>query len=308
VKPLVSVVIPTFNCVRYVTQAVDSVLAQSLPPAEVIVVDDGSTDPTARALQPYLGRIRYVFQKNRGVYAARNRGISMAGGDCVAFLDADDLWHPDKLEAQVRMLEEHPEFGAVHTDASVIDAEGRLLRPAANPRRQSRDGFVFEEFFHSNMAVVLLSTAMIRKACFEKAGLFREAYRMAEDQFFFLRLAFHYPIGFIPRPLAKYRLTPGSLSRGDPERNILCREAALRDFLENHREYFDRRPGLARRKWKSFHQDAALLLFAHGKYALSHQRFRKALGPRARAWAGYLITAPPERFLLALRPRPRPGS
>ena len=99
----VSVVIPSFNCGSFVSQAIDSVLAQTCAPAEVIVVDDGSTDDTAERLEPYMDRIRYVFQENRGVSAARNRAVAESRGHCVAFLDADDVWHPRKLELQLKI-------------------------------------------------------------------------------------------------------------------------------------------------------------------------------------------------------------
>src|SRR6185437_11144924 len=94
----VSVVIPTYNSGPLVTEAVESVLAQTLPAAEVLVVDDGSTDDTPERLAAYGERIRYLPQANQGVAAARNRGIREATGDLIAFLDADDVWHPRKLE------------------------------------------------------------------------------------------------------------------------------------------------------------------------------------------------------------------
>src|SRR4051812_15034062 len=97
-RPSISVVIPTYNCARWVTEAVDSVLAQVLPASQVIVVDDGSRDDTARRLEPYLSRaVEYVRQENQGVSVARNTGVARSGGEYVAFLDADDAWHPRKL-------------------------------------------------------------------------------------------------------------------------------------------------------------------------------------------------------------------
>src|SRR5271156_2034659 len=100
-RPAVSVIIPTYNYGRFVTEAVDSVLAQSYTDHEVIVVDDGSVDDTPERMQPYAERVRYLRQPNQGPSAARNNGIEAARGEYVAFLDADDLWHPRKLEAQL---------------------------------------------------------------------------------------------------------------------------------------------------------------------------------------------------------------
>src|SRR5688500_9583140 len=100
-KALVSVVIPAYNYGHFVTEAVASALNQTHPHVEVIVVDDGSTDGTADILKPFGSRIRYIYQPNRGLSAARNTGIRAARGEWVAFLDADDLWHPSKTETQL---------------------------------------------------------------------------------------------------------------------------------------------------------------------------------------------------------------
>ena len=114
-SPKVSVVIPSYNLGRLLTQAIDSVLAQTVVPSEIIVVDDGSTDDTQVRLEPYSGRIRCIRQGNRGVSAARNRGIREASGQLIAFLDADDVWHPRKLELQLAAFEDRPDLGLLGT-------------------------------------------------------------------------------------------------------------------------------------------------------------------------------------------------
>ena len=121
-KPLVSVVIPTFNYGHCVVDAVESALGQTYSPVEVIVVDDGSTDDTRARLEPYRDRINYVHQPNQGLSAARNTGIRAARGPLVALLDSDDAFHPRKLELQVAYLRAHPEsVEAVHfPDADVV--------------------------------------------------------------------------------------------------------------------------------------------------------------------------------------------
>ncbi|HEY2324319.1 MAG TPA: glycosyltransferase family A protein, partial [Thermoanaerobaculia bacterium] len=108
----VSVVIPSYNYARYLGEAIDSALAQTLPPLEVIVVDDGSTDETSEVLATYADRIRVLRQKNSGVAVARNSGIAAAHGEYVAFLDADDIWLPRKLELQMARFDES--IGLVH--------------------------------------------------------------------------------------------------------------------------------------------------------------------------------------------------
>src|SRR5437016_1233967 len=110
---LVSAVIPAYNYARFVCRAVDSVLAQTYPHLECIVVDDGSTDNTLEVLAPYGDHIRVITQKNAGLSAARNTGVRNAGGEYVGFLDADDWWQPQKIAKQVALAEKRPELGAI---------------------------------------------------------------------------------------------------------------------------------------------------------------------------------------------------
>ena len=133
----VSVVIPTYNRARWLPGAVDSILAQSSPPAEVVVVDDGSTDETPAVCRGLRSPVRCVRQENAGAAAARNRGIREARCEWVAFQDSDDLWNPEKLEVQWAALARHPEAGWCISGFSVIDEAGR-------PRSE---GPAFEEHF-----------------------------------------------------------------------------------------------------------------------------------------------------------------
>src|SRR5690348_15579178 len=112
-RDLVSVIIPAYNYARYIPGAVNSVLAQTYQNHEIVVVDDGSTDGTRQALGDSLDKISYIYQHNRGVSAARNVGIERSRGELIAFLDADDVWVPDKLDRQVRFLRDHPSIGMV---------------------------------------------------------------------------------------------------------------------------------------------------------------------------------------------------
>lgn len=126
--PLVSVIMPAYNAERYIGEAIQSVLAQTLADWELIIVDDGSTDHTAEIVRRFEDpRIRYVYQENSGPYLSRNRGIELAGSPHIAFLDADDLFLPRKLAWQVEVLEKEPEAGLVAGGHHVIDSEGRLL-------------------------------------------------------------------------------------------------------------------------------------------------------------------------------------
>ncbi|MDF2765542.1 MAG: glycosyltransferase family 2 protein, partial [Rhodospirillales bacterium] len=134
--PLVSVVIPAFNAERFLARTLDSVSRQTYSALEIIVVDDGSLDGTAgivrqqAALDP---RVRLIRQENAGVAAARNRGIAESDGCFVAPLDADDLWHPQKIELQLRRFEERPSAGLVYCWSIGIDEEDRVMRQRVSP-------------------------------------------------------------------------------------------------------------------------------------------------------------------------------
>src|SRR5262245_39297918 len=124
----VSVIIPTYNRARLVVRAVESALGQRDVETEIIVVDDGSTDDTERALAPFQGRIRYVKQKNQGVVAARNHGMQLAQGEFIALLDSDDTWLPWKLALQLRCFELVPELVLTWTNCFEVDGAGTVLQ------------------------------------------------------------------------------------------------------------------------------------------------------------------------------------
>lgn len=173
----VSCVIPAYNAERYLERALTSVIEQSRPPEEIIVVDDGSTDGTADVLAAYGSRLRVVRQANSGPAAARNRGIEMATGELVCFQDADDEWHRDKLAKQLALLDASPDVGMCITHlrnvwAEHLDAERRGLGQHAFAN--DPPGYVFQ-------------TSLIRRNVFERAGMLDEKLRRAEDVEWFAR-------------------------------------------------------------------------------------------------------------------------
>jgi len=120
-SPLVSVIIPTYNRAQYICEAVKSVLRQTFSDFELIVVDDGSVDNTKEILTPYLGIVKYIYQNNSGIAAARNAGIEMSRGEFIAFLDSDDLWVRDKLQLQVHLLRQQSKLAMVYADYCIFD-------------------------------------------------------------------------------------------------------------------------------------------------------------------------------------------
>ncbi|MBV9469465.1 MAG: glycosyltransferase family 2 protein [Abitibacteriaceae bacterium] len=201
--PAVSVIIPVYNRSRYLTQAIDSALNQTLPPAEIIVVDDGSTDNTPDVMGSYGHRIRSVRQTNAGVSAARNTGLRMAEGDLIAFLDSDDIWLPQKLELQVKRFMAEPDIGAVHCGVMDIDAEGNPL----NRHPDGLEGWLAKEMLLIRGPSILCpgSTGLISRAALEVAGEFDVGISAAEDWDFFYRIALRYKIGYVPEVLMYYR-------------------------------------------------------------------------------------------------------
>lgn len=205
--PLVSVVIPTFNREILIQKALGSVLAQTYPHIEIIVVDDGSTDNTRGIiLQRYGETVRYLYQENQGISKSRNTGIKNAQGDFIAFLDSDDYWVPEKTERQIALFQEHPEYGLVASCCASIRLDGRFREK----NRPGKSGWVLEGLFHANY--IRTSSAIIKRECIEKVGIFDEELKECEEYDYWLRIAAKYPIGFINESLAVYVDNPSGVS------------------------------------------------------------------------------------------------
>jgi len=217
--PLITVVIPTYNYGRFVAAAVESALVQTYSHLEVVVVDDGSTDDTRQRLTPYLDRIRYIHQENGGLSAARNTGIRAAAGEWIALLDADDVWHPRKLELQIRCLGgPPPEVGLLATDSFT---DQRTCWPAVDETPAKVVQFALEDVL--GLCRFAPSSALIRKSCLEAVGLFDATLRSVEDRDMWIRLASHYVLAKLSLPLLFYRVHAASLSNkcAQMERNEL---------------------------------------------------------------------------------------
>ena len=212
-KPLVSIIIPSYNARPWVCEAVDSVLAQTYPDYEIIVVDDGSTDGSGELLRQRYGKqIRYVYQVNRGLSGARNTGLDHADGAYIQFLDADDLLLPEKLERQVAFLEDHPEIGIVYSGCLCF-YESQPEKHFPSPR-QSRycSGHILAQMVEGGF--IRPHMPLVRRSCINRVGRFKEYLTSAEDYDFWLRTAragilFHYLGG---EPLVLYRVRSDSMS------------------------------------------------------------------------------------------------
>ena len=198
-RNLVSVIIPTYNRRDLVREAIASVLAQTYQDFELIVVDDGSEDDTAEVVHEFAqecSRIRYIFQQNRGVSAARNRGVALGSGELLAFLDSDDLWQPRKLETQVAFFTSHPEVQICQTEEIWLRNGVRV-----NPHNKhcKTGGDIFARSLE--LCLVSPSAAMLRRKLFERMGGFDESLPACEDYDLWLRIAATMPVYFLDTPL-----------------------------------------------------------------------------------------------------------
>jgi glycosyltransferase involved in cell wall biosynthesis len=207
--PTVTAAITTYDRATLVVEALDSVLAQTYRDLEVVVVDNGSTDGTREALEPYAGRIRYAYHENRGRAGGRNTAIELAQGRYLAFLDSDDLWLPDKLERQVAALESHPRAGLVHGFAELIDADGRPLPAETDAHRRLWARAHRREPSYAGYALecrCLTSTAMFRMDVLRRTGPYDTTLAL-EDLDLYLRVLLESEVVFLDgEPLARYRL------------------------------------------------------------------------------------------------------
>ncbi|RUM65825.1 MAG: glycosyltransferase family 2 protein [Sulfurospirillum sp.] len=188
----VTVVIPVYNRAGMVVRAVESVLAQRRKADQIIVVDDGSTDDTPKALAHFSDRIELVRQPNRGVSAARNRGIALARNRWIAFLDSDDVWHPQKLAQQIAFHEAHPDLHWSHTLEMWVRNGGEVSQKRHHAKPQ---GEVFYESLP--FCKIAPSTVMIDHEVFERCGVFDETLPVCEDYDLWLRIAKRYPVGLV---------------------------------------------------------------------------------------------------------------
>lgn len=207
-RPRVSVIVPTYNSGAFVGQAVASVCHQTYSDFELIVIDDGSTDDTQRALEPYRDRVRYFYQPNMGESSARNRGIQEACGDYIAFLDADDLWLPGKLAQQVVLMDQNPEAVLIYSPCFWINAAGeRIFHHGSNIVGEGIPGLadVFPQLALGDL-MASPSCVMVRRAYLAQGRGFDPTIRHGEDWDLWLRLSLQGPVLFVSEPLVCYRI------------------------------------------------------------------------------------------------------
>lgn len=244
-KPLVSIIIPTYNRSHLIGRAIMSVLNQSFQDFELIVVDDGSSDDTeARILDFQIQdkRIRYFRHNvNKGPAAARNTGIGLASGRYIAFQDSDDEWMADKLEKQVNILNKSSsDIGMVYTGFVRVFSHKKVYVPSA--RIKKKEGDLHHELVGGNF--IGMPTVLIKKECFEKVGIFDEHLPSLEDWELFIRVSKYYKFICIDEPLVITYESEDSISRVKTS-NV----KALKTIIEKHYESFRKVPKVLARHY-----------------------------------------------------------
>ena len=292
----VSVVIPSFNRAGLIAETLESILGQTFPPAEIIVVDDGSTDDTEAVVARYAPKVRYHRIENSGPSRARNVGASLASARWIAFCDSDDLWRPTKLERQMRIHELFPEVEYSFTDFTIIES-GRWLPGSkfgeaspgfwASPARKVEgEIWVYEEAILDRVLdfqPIFVSTFVISHRRYEDLGGYDEKFSraLAEDLEFTLRNAMRPPIGVLAGPLVGIRRHPGNNSAYFL--GVLLGEIAILEYaLDTHTEAAPFREVIAQQiEWRrSLAVDQA---FAAGRLDLV-RKLAPGLGGRYRDW------------------------
>lgn len=215
---LVSIIIPVCNGEKFMKQTLESVYAQSYKNFEVICVDDGSIDNTGTTIKDFDKRIIYYYsQNNKGQAAARNTAIGLSHGDLIAFLDADDIWFPDKLKLQIKYLLDHPDVAMVHSNISIV-TNGSITTRELPIIKRHRNFSIFDELYLGNF--VNTPTVVLRRECLNILGLFDEGLRRGEDYDLWLRVAANFKIGYQDVVTGIYRMHSDNISRDTIGMNI----------------------------------------------------------------------------------------
>jgi GT2 family glycosyltransferase len=291
--PTFSIVIAAYEAAGTIATALESALGQTHPAREVIVVDDGSRDGTERALEPFAGHIRVIRQENRGAAAARNAAIAAASGEFVAILDADDRYHPTRLEALAGLARERPDLDLITTDARlVVGGEGVGTLGGHTPFAvEDQRTAIFETCFVGGWPAVRLSRL-------RAIGGFDETFAVGEDWDCWLRAILDGALaGCVDRPLYDYVLHPGSLTEsrapGFWARARLLEKAAANPALQT-----EERPALERalrmHRSRAVFAEAQAALYGFGpSRPLLRLALARRIEPRTRLAAALAVVAPP---------------
>ncbi|MEC4819458.1 MAG: glycosyltransferase [Scytonema sp. PMC 1069.18] len=221
---LISVIIPAFNGEKTIFYTIESIINQTYKNLEIIVVNDGSTDSTLEIVKRFSDcRLHILSYSQTGVAASRNRGLNKANGKFVSFIDADDLWTPEKLEDQFKVLQEHPQAAVAYSWTDYIDGEGKFVKSG---QRVTATGDVYNQLLLGNF-LENGSNPLIRREAMDTVGGFDESLAATQDWDMWLRLAACYEFVVVPKAQISYRISANSMSA-----NFLRQEAASLQVME----------------------------------------------------------------------------
>jgi glycosyltransferase involved in cell wall biosynthesis len=248
-RETITVVIPVFNGGQFIANAIDSALGQTVPPTQIIVINDGSTDDTNARLLPYRDRLTLIDQANQGAAAARNAGLRIATGEFIAFLDADDVWHPRKLEIQLQLMLRRPEIQLIGTETFDYPCTGAPdISADADIEEISRDRLLVRNYFTA-------SSVMLHREIITRLGGFDTSVSSVEDFDYWQRVAEIGIVAILKSPLTGYRRVAGSVS---------CRPAGVEQGLRRILQKLDERDSWHGRRWMR------RKAISHLHYSISH--------------------------------------
>lgn len=272
----VSVVIPAYNASLTITRALDSVLNQSVVPAEIIVVDDGSIDDTMEVVRRYGDRVRLVSQENGGAAAARNTGARLCTRSLIAFLDADDAWHLDKTARQLSVFNEHPEVAICRTHSSRFDTRTAYNAMSPVPHATALLVSDFRKVFL--MPYFGTPTVMMRRDVFEACGGFDPTFETGEDVDLWLRASYGRVVAYLHERLVFIANSPTSLTARTAGRANRDNLRVIDAFETRYPEFAARHPFIVREAKASILRRMASEAFAVGRSTQARLALRESLG------------------------------
>lgn len=296
----VSVVVPTYNRAHLLGGCLSSIVSQTYGDYEAVVIDDGSTDGTAKVVAGFGDKVRYIPQENTGVPSALNRGIAESRGELIRFLASDDCLSPNALATEVALMDERPEVGLLYSQAWQIDESGEvtdLRKPEFADGSYVRSGLdeVRDLLFWDH---ITCSTVMVRKRCFDELGVFDETLRpFGEDWDMWLRIAKKYAVAYIAEPLASYLKHSGNISMTpnlahmDHQRKKILDDAYADPAVAEHCR------DLRSRAYMAYHADVAAMAYKSNEMGMARRLlisgFKSSPGQsiRPQGWAAMLLFA-----------------
>jgi len=299
VKPKLSVIIASCNHQDYIAQTLESLEKQTFQSFEIILVDDGSTDKTVEVARDFPSRAQIFTQENKGVVAARNRGVSLAKGQYICFVDSDDMVLPDRFERQVAVLDGNPEIGLVFADALIIDTKGKQIGKFSDVYPVVRGDVA--EMLALHYCFTPMITVMVRADVLRKTGPFEKPGPIS-DYMKWIEVAHLSKVYYDPKPLGCWRRHQCSTSKiANKEKSYTKTRIALRRILQKHPQL---QAGIGKKMVKRFSRSYFLTGFwlaADGNIKRARKYYCKAvkLYPRSfENWAGLILTSLPAKALV----------